>query len=99
MTDRTRYTAKRLDSHERPKEIFTFYATGRGTFPFDMLRYDGAWPADSAAASRMDWNPMIHGKPSESLRCVKLHSYRIPTPERWQSFVWSIGTEDLTPKA
>jgi len=75
----------------RPSKVYEYYATGRGSFPFDMLRLDAAWPADSGSAAKIDdWPPE-----PKKLRSVRLRSYREPTIARWDSFGWSVGTEKL----
>lgn len=84
-----RYEQHSIGASERPRVMYTYYATGRGRFPFDMLRYDACWPADSEGAHAM------HGEYDASQRSIKMHSYRIPTIERWNSFVWSVGLEKL----
>ncbi len=76
------------------KFYYEYYVTGRGGFPFDMLRYDACWPADSTAAFKLDDNGG-----GRDLRSVKLHSYSEPTLDRWSSFGWSVGLEDLGRKA
>lgn len=40
----------KLEAKERPSAIYTIYVRGRGEFPLDMLRYDGAWPVRSEDA-------------------------------------------------
>lgn len=72
---------------ERPAYRFTYCVTGSGDFPFDMLRYDAAWPANPDAAWMM-------ADASGRMRSVWLHSYREPTTARWQSFVWSVGKKE-----
>lgn len=74
---------------EKPKYLHEYYVTGKGMFPFDMLRYDNAWPATSADAVK------LQGFSESGVRSVKLHSYKAPTIERWLSFVWSVGVENI----
>lgn len=87
---KSRFTAYRLDGSERPKTVYEYYVTGRGAFPFDMLRFDSCWPASGEDAAKLD-----HDISSREHRSVKLRSYREPTVDRWSSFVWSVGTEKL----
>lgn len=77
---------------------FHFTVEGSGTFPFDMLRYDQAYPASESESAKLDWN----GQPG--LRQVKLATTYHPrerdlrhivTPDRWQSFGWRV-TEGTT---
>ena len=84
-----RFTTRKLQATERPTAVYDYIVTGRGEFPIDMLRYDGAWPADGDAAAKL-------GGPSgfpqdQAHRSVKLRSYREPTLARWSSFGWSVG--------
>ncbi len=78
-----RYDAFPLMRDERPKIKYVYTVTGRGMFPFDMLRYDQCWPSDSESAARMDI--------SRDLRSIQLSSYSQPTIGRWTSFLWSVG--------
>jgi hypothetical protein len=78
-----------LTDDEKPRRWHTYWVTGRGQFPFDMLRYDQAWPADSDAASKLSAEESIYDR-----RSVKLYSYRPPTVDRWNSFGWSPGIEE-----
>ena len=84
---RERYTEDRLDKDHQPKRFYAYYVTGSGDFPFDMLRYDAAWPVTSVDAAKLS--------AEHKRRSVKLHSYQEPTVDRWSSFLWSVGTEDL----
>jgi hypothetical protein len=84
-----RYEQFTLQPTERPRVMFTFYVSGRGQFPYDMLRYDQCWPADTESALLMDSEVNSH------VRSIKLHSYREPTLDRWSSFLWSVGMEKL----
>lgn len=78
----------------KPSRVYEYFVTGHGTFPFDMLRYDCAWPADSEAAFLMECHP---GHESfRKNRSIKLRSYREPTVDRWASFMWSVGVHKLT---
>lgn len=77
---------------DRPKVLYEYYVTGDGQFPFDMLRYDSAWPADSESAYKtgLSFHEAYAGR-----RSIKLRSYRHPTVARWSSFSWSVGVENL----
>jgi hypothetical protein len=89
-----RFDTYPLKSHERPTKIYDYFVSGRGSFPYDMLRYDGAWPATSTDAARMSIS-IADGDAYRKVRSVRLRSYREPTIDRWSSFVWSVGVEDL----
>lgn len=60
-------------------------------FPYDMLRYDGAWPRDDAAVKALNpknW-PDDLSKVSFNLR-----SYKKPTAERWRSMGWIVNEKE-----
>ncbi len=61
----------------------TFTVAGRGDFPFDMLRHDRAFPADTISALNMG---------RQALRSVSLRTDRLRcvTPARWSSFGWTV---------
>ena len=69
-----------------------FKVRGNTTFPTDMLRYDGCYPAserDSAtidAANRREDGPFIVELESKQESVVRYG----PTEGRWQSFLWKI---------
>ena len=67
----------------------SFDVRGSGSFPFDMLRYDACFPANSEGASAMGEDA---GAP---VRTVTLHHYSdvrtwLPTYARWLSFTWQV---------
>jgi len=61
----------------------TYNVEGRGLFPFDMLRYDAAWPAASRDAAYID---------GREQRKIGLASWQGPTIERWASFGWRVAS-------
>lgn len=65
--------------------VYTYTVVGRGTFPADMLRYDRAWPVDTASANAITEDGRR--------RHVSLHSLDHPTEGRWNSFEWFIEGE------
>jgi hypothetical protein len=84
-----RYTEHHLKHDERPRTTYDYWVTGRGHFPFDMLRHDKCWPCTSSdAASLAYYN-------KEEPRSIHLRSYQMPTEGRWSSFLWSVGKEQL----
>ena len=89
-----RWTEDRLEAHERPKWLYTYYVTGHGDFPFDMLRHDSCWPVTGEDAARL-----FYLDDRMEQRSVKMRSYRMPTVDRWRSFNWSVGTENLERRA
>ena len=69
------------------KYIQRFSVTGRGFFPFDMLRYDRCWPESQDDVTNLGLNEMV--------RVVTLKRYssvkgELPTIARWQSFRWEV---------
>ena len=71
----------KLAAADQPREFYKYTVEGVGYFPFEMLRYDSAWPAGSEAVSRL---------PQLENRCIRLCSYRPPTVDRWRSFGWIV---------
>lgn len=91
---KARFIEHKLEStHERPRRMYEYFVTGHGIFPFDMMRYDACWPARGEDAARLEWERM--GERGRKLRSIKMYSYKEPTIDRWSSFLWSVGTEDL----
>jgi hypothetical protein len=63
-----------------------FCVEGGGEFPFDMLRYDSAYPKTQSDVVAM----LTKGR-----RAVTLvsHSPNAPTVERWSSYLWRLKGE------
>lgn len=70
---------------------FAFTVSGRGRFPDDMLRYDGAQLLSPVEAEQ----PEIPRAPARAVRIV--HAHRC-TPARWSSFGWSVH-DDIVERA
>ena len=71
---------------------------GQGTFPFDMLRYDGSYPARGEDATLLDTR---YFRPDEvravrriRLRCSNAGS-TTPEVDRWASFGWSVVRDSI----
>jgi hypothetical protein len=65
-----------------------FVVEGRGTFPYDMLRYDQCFPdteSDSAA---------LYSKGTRRVHLIQYRATRSPSIEegRWSSFGWKVST-------
>jgi hypothetical protein len=86
-----RYIKHLLSPEERPEALYEYFVSGRGVFPFDMVRYDSCWPATSEDARKMDWGHMG----GHIQRSVKMRSYQEPTIDRWLSFLWSVGKNKM----
>ncbi len=78
-----RFTKSKLLSKRTHQ--FVYVVTGDGEFPFDMLRYDAAFPSGP-----IDADQMTAGRQNRS---VKLIGYREPTLGRWASFGWSVSKD------
>lgn len=61
--------------------LWRYEVSGFGQFPFDMLRYDAAWPASERDAGA------IERAEHANRWTVGLHGVRPPTTARWQSFL------------
>ena len=85
-----RWTEIKFSADERPRVLYEYFASGRGEFAFDMLRYDCAWPATGVDATKL-----AYGMEHREVRSIKLHSWRMPTVDRWGSFGWSVGTHNF----
>jgi hypothetical protein len=57
---------------------------GDGDFPYDMLRYDLAWPATGGDSALIGYNNKT------SVRRIELRSLKLPTIARWASFGWKV---------
>lgn len=63
-----------------------FTVSGAGTFPFDMLRYDGCHPYSGDDVAALG---------SREIRSIRLsrhveHKAVAPTHERWRLFGWTV---------
>jgi len=71
-----------------------FEVTGRGSFPFDMLRYDACFPVDTGSANNMtrsgDYTVPQHELPVVILMCHHEDPKWEPTFGRWASFGWGV---------
>lgn len=75
---------------------FKFTVVGRGQFPFDMLRHDRAFPADTTSA--MNMAPGETRDERKAVREVVLVSSNprptwLPTFDRWASFGWVVKSD------
>lgn len=91
-----RWLVQHLPVSHRHSIQYDYYVTGHGPFPVDMLRHDCAWPLTSGDAAKIEWS-FIREDRMKTVS-IKLRSYRVPTVDRWSSFLWSVGTENLEPR-
>lgn len=76
--------------------IIRFTVEGTGTFPFDMLRYDAAWPASSEDAIALDHeNWRSHPKAGDRYSVKLLSHGPAITPDRWRSFGWTVTAQEV----
>ena len=82
-------------------QITTFVVRGRYGFPYDMLRYDQAWPSAAGAsalsyAARGD-NQEVTDVEKGTTRWVsveiELVTHGHVTPDRWSSFGWTVTSQ------
>lgn len=86
--------SRKLDADERPRNLYTAAVTGKGQFPFDMLRYDSCWPrSEMSDSSKLAINRHDGERYFKESRTVHLLSYHPFTPVRWQSFGWTCKEE------
>jgi hypothetical protein len=79
---------RKLAAPDRPREQYRYTVKGSGVFPWDMLRYDAAYPASQEAVNAMTAERRTTGA---AVRKVELRSYHAPTPARWESFGWVVA--------
>ena len=77
----------------RMAELLEYTVSGVGDFPLDMLRHDRAFPADKASVAAilagLAW--AAARKRSRETLTVRLVSHRVPTPERWRNYGWTVS--------
>ena len=76
----------------RANILTDFTVTGRGPFPFDMLRRDQCYPVSSVDATAIGTTHDELGKRSVRLRTADWSNI---TPGRWDSFGWTVS--DIEP--
>lgn len=81
-------TARRIDP---VRSLFEFTVEGKGEFPFDMLRYDQCWPADSESAGAIATPETLETyRAKRRVRLNVVKPSRAPTVDRWASFMWKL---------
>jgi hypothetical protein len=81
----------RTDRKSEPMYCVEYAITGRGEFPWDMLRSDMAHPISSDDAALMSCY-------NREQRVIKLRTWSRnkmwrPTYDRWRSFGWMVTTD------
>lgn len=72
-------------------EPIFFTVEGVGAFPYDMLRYDYAWPVsehDDVPKLAVDWSSN-NGLKKRRVRLMSREA-NTPTVDRWRSFGWAV---------
>jgi hypothetical protein len=90
-----RFTKHVVSSDYRPKNSYTYWVTGRGHFPLDMLRYDACWPVSTTDALKIVTERPKTVTEARAARSIEMCSYQEPTVDRWSSFGWSVGKQRL----
>lgn len=75
-----------------------FEVRGRGRFPVDMLRYDGAFPSRSEDARAVEETFEVPSPAAKEIEIptIRLESaFHAPTVARWRSFGWLVTTEEV----
>lgn len=65
---------------------YRYIVVGGGLFPFDMLRYDRAWPASEGDSAQID--RVMPG--AFTSREIAIRGLSLPTAARWSSFGWEV---------
>jgi len=65
--------------------VYAYTVQGRGDFPWDMLRYDRAYPLTDPSPSQYETDP----KAWTTARTVQIEGQDC-TPDRWASFLWTV---------
>ncbi len=72
------------------RKLWKFTVRGRGNFPFDMLRYDAAFPLDGTG----ELMGHIFTRPSVCEVNLGTLSFYGPTVDRWRSFGWTVSKSE-----
>lgn len=73
--------------------MYRYTVEGAGTFPYDMLRYDGSYPDQQADSLGLDLQACI--QPRDRRTVTLIHQYIgpggwEPCADRWKSFLWTV---------
>lgn len=72
-------------------KTWQFEVVGTGTFPIDMLRYDGAFPYQSSDAALIEAAMLGEQRIANDPYRIRLTGhYHAPTAARWRSFGWLV---------
>lgn len=76
-------------------KAFRFTVKGIGSFPLDMLRYDGCYPVnlESVLNIQTSFDPRARRARGEPLEIELVSHKGPPTKGRWDSFMWRVVKE------
>ena len=66
---------------------YEYTVRGKFSFPFDMLRYDHAWPRYEREIFALADTP--------DTREIQLVSINMPNVDRWRSFGWIVSEQRM----
>lgn len=82
-----------MSTRKQKHHVMSFTVEGRGPFPFDMLRYDRAWPADQMSVTKLATLAQEFGyRRVELVRAYPVGGDPNPAFERWASYGWRVIT-------
>jgi hypothetical protein len=78
--------------------LYKLVVRGRGSFPIDMLRYDGCWPYNETDSHLIQQDPYSEPKDERTVT-LKTHGDRRWSPSvlRWKSFGWTVVKFEAVP--
>lgn len=78
------------------KLLFTRWeATGKGTFPIDMLRHEQCWPATDRDSKKIAFS--LHPETENIVQMITVETYREgfdgrkPDYRHWASYGWDVS--------
>jgi hypothetical protein len=86
--------AAHMERDMRNKTVH-YTVAGRGRFPIDMLRYDGAYPLEGKDAAKIEQSFDPQGRKDLGRYEVELVTHGCPEEARWASFMWEVVDCDV----
>lgn len=74
------------------RDLIEYAVEGSGEFPFDMLRYDQSFPATEQDSRKMS-SDYYQRRIVVLWAFIQLGTDRVPTHDRWRSFLWAVVAE------
>jgi len=71
------------------KYYFEITVKGRGTFPFDMLRYSHCWPVGAQDVENLENSDRFNVRRTVSVGMIGNHVEAAHCVERFESFMWN----------